>query len=149
MNDVYRQFLSDTTMSQVAPYGKWESTITPESIVQGVSSFRQHYKNGSVTGWLQSISFSDVFVDPTNDKIYHIEARPEDNARNVIVDTISGQDVIPSPYNARTSVQEYGGAAAIAYNGTLYFSNISDNRVYSIKAAISQTPEPVTPGNPG
>ncbi|KAI9567344.1 Alpha/Beta hydrolase protein [Boletus coccyginus] len=113
-------------MSQTAPYGKWESSITPESIVQG------------------SISFVDLFVDPTNNKIYHIEIRPEDNARYVIVDTITGQDVIRSPYSARTTVQEYGGAAAIAHGGTLYFSNSSDNRVYSINGT-TQTPEPVTP----
>ncbi|KAF8121783.1 alpha beta-hydrolase [Boletus edulis] len=113
-------------MSQTAPYGKWESTITPESVVQG------------------NISFTDLFVDPTNNKIYHIEARPQDNARYVIVDTIAGQDIIPSPYSARTSIQEYGGAAAIAYGGTVYFSNSADNRVYSIKAT-TETPEPVTP----
>ncbi|KAG8213240.1 Alpha/Beta hydrolase protein [Butyriboletus roseoflavus] len=116
-------------MSQTAPYGKWESTITPESIVQG------------------SISFADLFVDPTNNKIYHTEARPEDNARYVIVDTLAGQDVIPSPYSARTGVQEYGGAAAMAYGGTLYFSNSTDNRVYSVNAT-TKTPEPVTPENP-
>lgn len=94
---------------------------------------------------IQTISFSAVFVDPTDNKVYHIESRPEDNARYVIVDTITGQDVIRSPYSARTTVQEYGGAAAIAFGGTLYFSNFSDNRVYSIKGA-TQTPEPVTPG---
>ena len=66
----------------------------------------------------------------------------------MIVDTVAGKDVIPSPYSARTSVQEYGGAAAIAYGGTVYFSNFTDNRVYSIKAT-TQTPEPVTPGKPG
>lgn len=102
----------------------------------------------SVTGWPQSTSFADLFVDPTNNKIYHTELRPEDNARNVIVDTLAGHDVIPSPYSARTGVQEYGGAAAVAYGGTVYFSNSPDNRVYSINTT-TKTPEPVTPGNPG
>ena len=101
-----------------------------------------------MTGWFQSISFTDLFVDPKNNKIYHIESRPEDKARYVIVDTIAGQDIIPSPYSACTSVQEYGGAAAIAYGGTVYFSNSTDNCVYSIKAT-AQSPEPVTPGTPG
>lgn len=101
-----------------------------------------------MTGRPQTILYADIFVDPTNSKIYHIESRPEDNARYVIVDTLAGQDVLPSPYNARSGVQEYGGAAAIAHGGTLYFSNYSDNRVYSINAT-TKTIEPVTPGNPG
>ncbi|KAG9315056.1 Alpha/Beta hydrolase protein [Chiua virens] len=117
-------------MAQTAPYGKWESPITPESIVQG------------------SISFADLFVDSVNNNIYHIEPRSEDNARYVIVDTLSQRDVLPSPYSARTGVQEYGGAAAVAYGGTLYFSNSADNRVYSIKAVGNAQPEPVTPDNP-
>lgn len=113
------------------------------------SPLRPH-NNRPLTGWFhwQSLSFSDIFVDPTNNKVYHIEARPEDNARYVVVDTIARQDVIPSPYSARTGVQEYGGAAAIAYEGIIYFSNFADNRVYAVKAT-TQTPEPVTPGNPG
>ncbi|KAG9315059.1 alpha beta-hydrolase [Chiua virens] len=117
-------------MSQTAPYGKWESPITPESIVQG------------------SVSFADLFVDPTNNNIYHIEPRPKESARYVIVDTLSQRDVLPSPYSARTGVQEYGGAAAVAHGGTLYFSNSADNRVYSVKAVGNAQPEPVTPDNP-
>ena len=105
-------------------------------------------KNRSVTGWFQSISFSDVFIDPKSNETYHIESRPENNGRYVIVDTLAGLDVIPPPYSARTSVQEYGGAAAIAYGGTVYFSNSTNNRVYSIKG-MQALPEPVTPGKPG
>ncbi|KAG9315061.1 Alpha/Beta hydrolase protein [Chiua virens] len=116
--------------SQTAPYGKWESTITPESVVQG------------------SIDFTDLFVDPINDNVYHIEPRPEDNARYVIVDSLAQRDLLPPPYSARTGVQEYGGAAAIAYGGTLYFSNSADNCVYSVKATGNAIPEPVTPENP-
>ncbi|KIJ14238.1 hypothetical protein PAXINDRAFT_169858 [Paxillus involutus ATCC 200175] len=119
-------------MSQIAPYGKWESPITPDTIVQG------------------SISFDDVFVDSTKNTLYHIERRPEDNGRYVIVDTFATQDVIPSPYSARTGVHEYGGAAAIAYGDIVYFSNYADNRVYSVKTTPQKSfglPEPVTPEN--
>lgn len=100
------------------------------------------------TDWLQTITFSDLFVDPTDNKVYHIEVRPEDNARYVIVDTLAARDVIPSPFSAHTGVHEYGGAAAIAYAGILYFSDAGDNRVYSVKATEERLPEPVTPGNP-
>ncbi|KIK99166.1 hypothetical protein PAXRUDRAFT_823066 [Paxillus rubicundulus Ve08.2h10] len=119
-------------MSQTAPYGKWESPITPDTIVQG------------------SISFDDVFVDSTENRVYHIERRPEDNGRYVIVDTLAAQDIIPSPYSARTGVHEYGGAAAIAHGDIVYFSNYVDNRVYSVKATPQKSfdlPEPVTSEN--
>ncbi|KAF9223517.1 alpha beta-hydrolase [Gyrodon lividus] len=119
-------------MSQTAPYGKWESLITPGTIVQG------------------STAFDDVFIDSTENTIYHIERRPEDDGRYVIVDTLAAQDVISSPYSARTGVHEYGGAAAIAHGGIVYFSNYIDNRVYSVRRTSSKSfdlPEPVTPAN--
>jgi dipeptidyl aminopeptidase/acylaminoacyl peptidase len=40
-------------------------------------------------------------------------------------------------------VQEYGGAAAIIYDGNIYFSNIKDGRIYI--AHEGETPQPVTP----
>lgn len=117
---------------QTAPYGRWASDITPEFLVQS------------------NIPFVDVFVDPLRSHllppIYHIERRAADNGRYVIVNTTTDVDVIPSPLSARTSVQEYGGAAAIAYGGVIYFSNFADNRVYKI--IEGGTAEPVSPDNP-
>ncbi|KAF8840457.1 alpha/beta-hydrolase [Paxillus ammoniavirescens] len=121
------QSQSDTQGPSKVPYGKWESPITAESIVSG------------------SIAFDSVFVDPITSRVYHVEKRSEEMGRYVIVDTATNKDVIPSPYNARTGVQEYGGAAAIAYDGTVYFSNYRDNRVYSVSEGSS--PEPITPDN--
>ncbi|KAF9242812.1 Alpha/Beta hydrolase protein [Melanogaster broomeanus] len=111
----------------MAPYGKWESPITAESVVSG------------------SITLDDVIVDPITSRVYHLESRSEDAGRYVIVDTVTTKDVIPSPYSAVSGVQEYGGAAAIAYDGTVYFSNTHDNRLYSVREGSS--PEPVTPDN--
>ncbi|KAI6008748.1 Alpha/Beta hydrolase protein, partial [Pisolithus orientalis] len=111
-----------------APYGRWESDITPELLVQG------------------SIPFDDVFVDPLTSAVYHIERRAADHGRYVIVNTATDSDVIPSPLSARTGVQEYGGAAAIAYGGVIYFSNFADNRVYKI--IEGQAAEPVSPDDP-
>ncbi|KAF9221074.1 alpha/beta-hydrolase [Gyrodon lividus] len=110
-----------------APYGKWESSITPESIVSG------------------SITFDDVFVDPITSRVYHVERRGQDAGRYVIVDTATNRDLFSSPYSARTGVQEYGGAAAIAYDDIVYFSNFRNNRLYSVRGGSS--PELVTPDN--
>ena len=52
--------------------------------------------------------------------------------------------VFDGPWDARTAVHEYGGGHAVAHNGTVYFSNLNDNRVYQIFPG--GTPTPVTPG---
>jgi hypothetical protein len=43
------------------------------------------------------------------------------------------KEVFDKDFNARTRVHEYGGGAAIAYNGTVYSSNFADFRVYAAK----------------
>ncbi|KAH0838867.1 Alpha/Beta hydrolase protein [Lanmaoa asiatica] len=118
-----------------APYGTWEgSPITSDTVVA------------------DSIVFDDVLVDPITKAVYHLEERPKDNGRCVIVDTNAKKDVLPSPYSARDSVHDYGGAPAIVYNDIIYFSNDSKdphtrNRIYALKKGAS-VPEAVTPENP-
>ena len=80
--------------------------------------------------------------------MYHIEGRPRDAGRCVIVDTIKVEDVYGPGWNAKTRVQEYGGGAAIAYGGTIYFSNFGDFRVYKLDVGSGDDPVAVTPGNP-
>ncbi|KAH7910780.1 Alpha/Beta hydrolase protein [Hygrophoropsis aurantiaca] len=115
---------------KTAPYGTWSSPITAEAITQG------------------SISIDDVFVDPVTSKIYHSERRPSEQGRIVIVDTKDGHDLFGPGFNARSGVEEYGGAAVIAHGGIVFFSNIMDGRVYSIDTRKDHSvPEAVTPVN--
>jgi hypothetical protein len=93
---------------------------------------------------LQSISLVDVLLDPVTRKIYHIERRPSEGGRAVIVDTIANKDVFGPKWNATTKVHEYGGGAAIVRDGTTYFSHSLDGRVYSFKDGSE--PGAVTPG---
>ena len=48
----------------------------------------------------------------------------------------------------RTTVQEYGGASAMIYNGVGYFSHMADGRVYRLvlEAKAGAEPEAITPG---
>ena len=92
---------------------------------------------------LQSISLVDVLFDPVTRKIYHIEGRPSEGGRNVIVDTIANREVFGPDWDATTAVHEYGRGAAIVHDGTIYFSH-SDGRVYSFKNGSE--PRAVTPG---
>jgi dipeptidyl aminopeptidase/acylaminoacyl peptidase len=98
---------------KLAPFGSWKSPITADSIVA------------------DSIGLSSIVLDGTD--IYWLESRPQEAGRSVIVrrtadGTIS--DITPPEYNVRTRVHEYGGAAYTVVDGTVYFSNNSDNCLY-------------------
>lgn len=110
---------------RVAPYGSWESPISADLI--------------STEG--RRI----IETVPDGEDIYWIEMRPDESGRYVIVRwTPGGQtaDVIPAPFNARTRVHEYGGAAFIVSDGVVYFSNFADQRLY--RQTTGATPQPLT-----
>ncbi|EGN97423.1 hypothetical protein SERLA73DRAFT_75108 [Serpula lacrymans var. lacrymans S7.3] len=114
-----------------APYGTWSSPITEDAITAN------------------TINISDVIVDPIQHVVYHLENRPSEKGRIVVVNTHLGGkgDVFGEGFNARTGVNEYGGAAAIAYDGTIYFSNWDDSRVYRVNKLTGLAPEAITPEN--
>ncbi|KIP04425.1 hypothetical protein PHLGIDRAFT_93514 [Phlebiopsis gigantea 11061_1 CR5-6] len=113
---------------KVAPYGTWDSPITSAVLVDNAAPV------------------DSIFVDPVTSTVYHIENRPTEGGRNVIVKTEHGTDVAGKEFNCRTGVIEYGGAAATAYAGVVLFSNFSDNRVYSVKDGEA-SPTAVTPAS--
>jgi len=103
-----------STQAQAAPYGAWKSPITSSLIVA------------------QSIALMEVRLD--GDEIYWLEGRPQERGRYVVVhapsDGAAARDVNAPPYNARTRVHEYGGGSWSVADGTVYFSNFSDGRLY-------------------
>jgi dipeptidyl aminopeptidase/acylaminoacyl peptidase len=81
------------------------------------------------------------------DDVYWLEGRPAEGGRNVLVRRRADgtiEDVTPSPFNVRTRVHEYGGGAYIVDDGTIWFSNFADQRVYRI-APRASTAHPLTP----
>jgi len=111
---------------QVAPYGSWKSPITSDLIASGMVRLEQ------------------VVLDGEN--IYWIEMRPAEGGRCVIVRrSPDGQtvDITPFPFNARTRVHEYGGGAFTVHDGTVYFSNFTDQRIYC--QYPGGLPGPITP----
>ena len=109
----------------ISPYGSWKSPITSDLIVEGSVGLGQTQFDG--------------------DDIYWIELRPKEGGRNVLVKrSADGACVVvtPPPFNTRTRVHEYGGGEAIVSNGTVYFSNFSDQRLY--RQQPSKGPEPLT-----
>ncbi|KAG8764673.1 hypothetical protein FRC12_007960 [Ceratobasidium sp. 428] len=109
----------------VAPFGSWESSLTADTI-----------------------SIAEVIVDAATGTIYHVEDRPHESGRRVLVHTDSGKDVFGSKWNARSGVHEYGGSAAAVYKNTALFTDWTTKQVYiCIKSGDEWAePKPVTPG---
>src|SRR5262249_15230234 len=59
----------------------------------------------------------------------------------------SRRDVVATPFNVRSRVHEYGGGAWMAANGTLYFSNDQDRRLYR-PPVDDPSPPPMTQEGP-
>src|SRR6516164_3284460 len=117
-----------STNPKTAPYGSWKSPITSDLIVA------------------QAISLSEVRLD--GQAVYWLEARPQEQGRNVVVRAggagASMADIVPKPFNVRTRVHEYGGGAWTVALGVLYFSNFADGRLYRLGPGESE-PAPLTP----
>ena len=115
-----------TNTPQIAPFGSWTSPITAELIVSG------------------SVGLSQPTFD--GEDIYWIELRPLEGGRNVIVQRLPSaecRDVNQPPTNARTRVHEYGGGDYTVLDGTVYFSNFEDQRIY--RQSVGGDAHPITP----
>jgi dipeptidyl aminopeptidase/acylaminoacyl peptidase len=115
-------------MTTVAPYGAWRSAITPASL------------NGDAVG-LSSPSISDG-------RIYWLELRPRDGARQVVVEQDAEgvvRDLFHAPFSARSKVHEYGGGSYLVADRVCWFTNAEDQRVYRVEGDAS--PQPITPGH--
>ena len=110
---------------RAAPGGSWASPITFESLVEG------------------AVNPLDLKVH--DGRLYWLESRPADGGR-IVAMTLEGSGPRPltaAPYNVRTRVHEYGGAAYVVAGEVLYFSNFADQRLHAL--APGGTPEPLTP----
>ncbi len=115
---------------KTAPYGSWKSPITSDLIVS------------------QSIGLSEARFD--GDAVHWLEARPQEQGRNVVVRAEpdgKAIDVVPPPFSARTRVHEYGGGAWTVAGGVLFFSNFADGRLYRLDPGARE-PAPLTPTPP-
>jgi dipeptidyl aminopeptidase/acylaminoacyl peptidase len=113
----------------VSPYGSWKSPITAEVVAAGEIGLEQIRLDG-------------------ND-IYWIERRSQESGRKVIVRCSANaqmSDLTPFPLNARTRVHEYGGGDYAVLNGTIVFSNFTDQRLYIQRPGLE--PKPLTPDAP-
>ncbi|MCC6473885.1 MAG: S9 family peptidase [Burkholderiales bacterium] len=116
-------------MPRTSPYGSWRSPISAEQIAAG------------------SVGLSQPAIDAGD--IYWVESRPAEGGRNVIVRREPGgriEDMTPPPFNARSRVHEYGGGACTVHEGTIWFCNFSDQRLFVQRGG--EVPRPLTPAGP-
>jgi hypothetical protein len=113
-------------LSEPAAYGSWRSPLGAERAVAA------------------GIGIGDVAFD--GDRLLWQESRPAEKGRNVVV--MCGADgrpvdLTPAPFNARSTVHEYGGRAYAMAGGTLFFSRFEDQRLY--RSDAGRSPHAITP----
>lgn len=95
------------------PYGSWPSPISLDLVVAAGRSCGSPWLDGT--------------------DLYALESRPEDGGRVMIIRRSTDgafTDAIPTGFNARTRVHEYGGGSYTVGGGILVFSNFADNLLY-------------------
>ena len=108
-----------------APYGTWKSPLTAARATAG------------------ALRFDHPVID--GDDVYWVEGRASEGGRNVLVRRSRDgrlSDVTPQGYDVRSRVHEYGGAAYSVYQGTVFFSNFADQRLY--RQSQTEPPEAIT-----
>ena len=118
-------------MPIAAPYGSWPSPITTDLVAS----------EGGV-------SFGYLDIDEHG--VYWTESRPQESGRSALVFRPHGGepvDVVPTDFNVRTRVHEYGGGAWFRHGSVVFCSSFDDSRLYRIEAPGSE-PQPITPEPP-
>ena len=98
---------------KVLPYGSWPSPISVDMAVSSALAMREPRFDGH--------------------DLYWTEGRPQERGRQVIVrwnERDGAVDVTPPDFNARTMAHEYGGGQYAVADGTVYFANLPDGRIY-------------------
>jgi len=110
---------------EIRRFGSWRSPLTATMVAAGERRL------------------GDLQVD--GDEVYWVEGRASEEGRCAIVRWRDSRaaDALDAPWSARTRVHEYGGGALLAVSGTVYFSNATDNRLYSVTPGAG--PRAVTP----
>jgi dipeptidyl aminopeptidase/acylaminoacyl peptidase len=118
-----------TAAPVTAPFGTWESPITARMITAG-------------TVGLGAVAIEDGMV-------WWTESRPNEGGRTVLVAQAPGRDacdVTPEGFNIRSRVHEYGGGSVLVVDGTVWFVNFDDQRVY--EQFPGEAPRALTPEGP-
>ncbi|MBN1236135.1 MAG: hypothetical protein JW999_08825, partial [Methanotrichaceae archaeon] len=116
----------DEEFHMKSPYGSWISPIDSCIVSTGSMRLDQIVLDGKDTYW--------------------IESRPSEGGKSVIVRLNADgklEDVLNKDHNARTRVHEYGGASYFVHDGSIYYSNFNDQKLY--RQDPGQEPKAISP----
>ncbi|MFB9729572.1 prolyl oligopeptidase family serine peptidase [Haloechinothrix salitolerans] len=117
-------------MSSTAPYGTWTSPITAE--IAAAASGAAH--------WTDFVESEIVWAQPLTS---------EGGRTTLMRETPSGvEELVPTPYNVRNRVHEYGGRPWVAIGDTIVFTNWDDQRLYLRRSDGSIAPLSPAPDRP-
>ncbi len=118
-------------MVDTVPYGSWPSPLSAE----GAAAAAPRLEGAAFVG----------------DEIWWGQSVPEEGGRiTVLRRTATGEveSVLPAPWNARSSVHEYGGGAWAHGDGVLFFVERGDGRVWALTPGDPE-PHALTPAAAG
>ena len=124
--DSAKTLVESDTVTETLAYGSWPSPVSAASVVEGSRG-------------LGALQFD-------GDYLYWLESRPQEGGRNTIMRWTAGtepEELLAAPWNARTRVQEYGGGSLLVADGTIWFVNLLDQRLY--RMTPGNTPKAITP----
>lgn len=118
---------------QIAPFGTWESPITPEALTTSALRLDAPQLVGKVAYWLES--------------------RPDEGGRSVLMRQELGKDpreLLDASISVRTRAHEYGGGAYLACEDAVFAVFDEDERLYKIplRQGHSLTPVAISPAGP-
>jgi len=105
--------LHKSAIPKIAPYGAWKSPISADAILA------------------DSVKLGSIAI--AGDTVWWTEGRPQEAGRTVLMRAIAegeGSDITLAPFDVRSRVHEYGGAAFTLHEDTVYFVNARDQAVY-------------------
>ena len=119
--------MSAPSTPAIAPYGSWASPLSAEALAAA------------------GVNFSDL--RSANGRLYWVENVPARGGEVALFSHSAGAtaQLTPNGANVRTRVHEYGGAPFIIVGDTIYYSQLTDQRLYELKHGAA--PAAVTPPN--
>jgi dipeptidyl aminopeptidase/acylaminoacyl peptidase len=137
------------------PHGTWPSPLTASALARGTLRLSSPVvtPSGAVAlarGGLAPPSHSAGGAEPSEGSaVYWLEGRPSEGGRAVLCRQAPGGqpvDLTPAPYDVRSKVHEYGGAAFTVRGEEIFFVNASDQAVHRLRPG--QAPAKLTEGAP-
>ncbi len=119
-----------------AAYGSWASPLSAERLFARNTELRRGLGRMVVDG----------------DDLFWIEGRPNESGRNVVCRRDgdgSVSDASPPGVSVRTRVHEYGGGDFTVADGTLFYSDDTDGRVYASSPRAAAAPRALSPADTG